>query len=404
MTSPATSPAPRTGLSIAEARRNIHEAVQLLAPRRADVASSIGATLAEPLRTRAPLPVADVAAMDGFAVRGPGPWVLRTETQTAGTDLVDPLQPGQAVRIGTGARLPEHASAVLRDEHVTNTTLHSQPAITVQPGISPRDDTRRRGESWSVGTDLAAVGARISPAVASVAITAEHRLIQLRGPVRAHVVLTGDEIYSGAAPLDPGQTRDCIGPVLPYYLNSLDIITEGITYTPDRAHETCHAIAAANKNADLIVVVGATRCGPADRVRNALRTSGAVIIIDGLTCRPGGSQIVAQIPEGPAVLCLPGNPYAALAALMITAPEIVAALTGRTPQPRLTARIPECSGLAALDVTRVLPAKRLQDGRWSVHSGPQTAHLAGLVGWDAFALIPPGASPETPTCLIPISG
>jgi molybdopterin molybdotransferase len=95
----------------------------------------------------------------------------------------------------------------------------------------------------------------------------------------------------------------------------------------------------------------------------------------------------AQVPGGPLVLCLPGNPYAAVAALLITAPTIVDALTSRIPRIPTLGHIADTCDLATSDTTRILPATRRPDGNWDVDSKVRTPHLAGLIARDAFALV-----------------
>jgi molybdopterin molybdotransferase len=84
--------------------------------------------------------------MDGYAVRGNGPWILRPDIQVAGTNLAAPLRQGEAIRIGTGARVPAGSTTVIRDEYVTATTIVGKPGIAHRPGAPLRDDTRRLRE------------------------------------------------------------------------------------------------------------------------------------------------------------------------------------------------------------------------------------------------------------------
>lgn len=104
------------------------------------------------------------------------------------------LQPGEAIRIGTGALTPAGSTAVVRDENIFATNISGIPAIEYHPGGALRDDTRQRGESWYPGTVLAPIGLRVSPTLVSVAASSESPVAEIRGPVRAHVILTGDEI------------------------------------------------------------------------------------------------------------------------------------------------------------------------------------------------------------------
>jgi molybdopterin molybdotransferase len=317
-------------MSVEDARSTIRQSLQPLPARRAHLAENIGATLAESLCTSTALPPADVSAMDGYAVRGDGPWILRSDIQVAGPTLAGPLRQGEAIRIGTGARVPAGSTTVVRDEYVTPTTIFGKPGVAHRPDAPIRDDTRRRGENWPSGAELAPSGHRVSLAVASAAVSAETPTAELRGPLRARVILTGNEIRTEGR-LAAGQTRDSLGPVLPHYLRALDITCAEVVHVPDCSDQIGDLITAADA-VDLVVVVGATRHGPADHLRPALQGAGADTIVDGVSCRPAGSQLTAQVPGGPIVLCLPGNPYAAVASLLITAPTIVDALTSRIPR------------------------------------------------------------------------
>ncbi|MFZ2176528.1 MAG: molybdopterin-binding protein, partial [Rhodococcus sp. (in: high G+C Gram-positive bacteria)] len=144
---------------------------------------------------------------------------------------------------------------------------------------------------------------------------------------------------------------------------------------------------------DLIVIVGATGGGAADQLRAALDRAGAQLIVGRVRCRPGGSQVTALLPDGRVVLGLPGNPFAAVATLLTMVPSVVDALTGRTPaQPMLGSVVN--AGEVAGDTVRILPAALQPDGLWRADAGIRTAHLAGLIGRDALALIPANADDD----------
>jgi molybdopterin molybdotransferase len=115
-------------------------------------------------------------------------------------------------------------------------------------------------------------------------------------------------------------------------MRALDITCAEVIHAPDHSDQIRDLITAAD-DVDLVVVVGATRHGPADHLRRALQAARANTIVDGVSCRPAGSQLTAQVPGGPTVLCLPGNPYAAVASLLITAPS-------RSYRSRRTALVP----------------------------------------------------------------
>ncbi len=371
-------------LDLDEARELLRANLPRLPIRIVPRSEAGGATLADALVTRAALPRFDVSAMDGYAVSGPGPWALRSDVGYAGGQRPTGLQPGEAVRIATGAHLPEGATSVLRDEFVEFRQPHEIARTTDAP---IRDDRRRRGEDWLPGTQLASAGTPVTPAVVSAAASGEIDTLRVRGPVRAHVVVTGDEIRRDG-PLREGQTRDSISPVIAGFLAACAISQVRQAHLRDTELAFDELFDAAT-DVDLIVVVGATGSGAADQLRAALARAGATVFVQRVRIRPGGSQVCAALADGRVVLGLPGNPFAALATLLAMGPAIVDGLTDRVPQVPLRAWLH--AGAAPGGPVRILPARRRPDGSWAADGSVRTAHLAGLIGRDGLAVVPPGA-------------
>lgn len=382
-----------TGIGFA--RNEIRERLSPISVRRVTPTEGEGAVLAEPLIAHSPLPHVDTSAMDGYALRGGEPWTLREDIAYAGTTGLAALEPSEAVRIATGARIPPGADAVVRDEHIV---VGSDGRLRRHPDAPVRDDTRRSGEDWAAGTELIPAGTPVSSAVVSVSLSAEVGEIAVRGPVRARTVASGNEIRAHGT-LEPGQTRDSIGPIMPLYLRSC-----GISMT-DSVHLTDTSTAfdelfAGEADVDLLIVIGATGGGAADQLRAALDRAGAEIVVGRIPVRPGGSQITAVLPNGIVVLGLPGNPLAAISTLMMTAPAIVDALTARTPARPWLGYLTNPEDMDT-DTTRIVPVVR--DGtRWRANTSVRTAHLLHLVGHDALAVIPPHVTSDAPVELLPL--
>lgn len=375
-------------MDLDEARARIRKSLTALAVRTVSPTAARGATLAAPLVAAEALPRFDVSAMDGYAVSGPGPWRLHTEIRYAGSATALVLTDGEAARIATGAQVPKGATAVVRDEFVEITDDAGAPLLRRRPGTPVRDDTRRRGDDWQPGHHLAEAGTTVTPAVVSAAASAEVTEVAVRGPVRAHLVLTGDEIRRGG-PLRDGQTRDSIGPVLPDILRHCDVRAVSETHVRDTPG-SFDALFRAGGDADVIVVVGATGGGAADQLRAALARAGARIIVGRVRCRPGGSQVTALLPDGRVVLGLPGNPLAAVATLLAVLPAVVDGLTGRVPSEPMWGAVRNAAD-AGMSVTRIVPVERQTNGTWSADTVVRTAHLAGLIGREALAVLPPDA-------------
>lgn len=382
-------------LDIDAAHERIRQRVAALPVHRILLQDTAGTVLAQPLVAATALPAVDISAMDGFAVSGPPPWTLRPDIAYAGTSGIARLADGSAVRIATGAALPPGATAVVRDEHAITT-----PAGVVEraPTATSTDDTRRRGEDWLPGTELVASGTAIDTAVRSLAASAEVTELDVRGPVRALIVISGNEIRV-SGPLAPGETRDVLGSALPEYLAHCGIAVVDALLLDDTATAFADLLGS-TENIDLVVVVGATGGGAADQLRSTLAALGAETVVGRVRVRPGGSQITATLPDGTVVLGLPGNPLAAVSTALLTAPAIVDALTARIPRSPRTGLLSNASAVRA-PVARIVPV--VADGtRWRADVKVRTAHLAHLVGRDALAVIPAEVSDDEPVTILPL--
>lgn len=380
---------------IEASRARIRERLSPLAVRHVPPVEAEGGVLADALVAAGALPHVDTSAMDGYAVAGDEPWTVRGQVAFAGTSDLEDMHDGDAVRIATGARVPDGATAVVRDEHVV---VGDDGLLRRRPDAPVRNDARRRGEDWRPGTELVSAGTTVSAAVVSVALSAEVGNLMVRGPVRARTVFSGNEIRA-EGPLDPGQTRDSIGPALPRYLRSCCIDTADSVHLHDTPAAFDELLADAS-DVDLLVVVGATGGGAADQLRSALNRASAETIVSRVPIRPGGSQITAVLPNGVVVLGLPGNPLAAVSTLMMTAPAIVDALTGRIPTKPWLGFLTNAADVAS-DSARIVPVSRDGVG-WRADTAVRTAHLLHLVGHDALAVVPPHVSPDDPVELLPL--
>ncbi|MEV0332256.1 NTP transferase domain-containing protein [Nocardia sp. NPDC050717] len=384
-----------TPLTLTEARARIGAGLTALVPYEADLGEVPGASLAAPLVAAGALPRFDVSAMDGYAVCGDGPWQLRRDIGFAGGARPVGLLPGEAVRIATGAHVPDGTTSVLRDEFaaVTGDTLARRPDTPV------RGDIRRRGEDQKVGDLLAPPGTRVSTALRSAAASVEVTTALVRGPVRARIVMTGDEIRS-TGPLQAGQTRDSIGPVLPDLLAGLGVQVVDRVHLRDTAHGFDDMLTATS-GFDLLLVVGATGGGAADQLRTALTRAQARLVVPRLAMRPGGSTVVAELPTGPTVLGLPGNPFAAVAVLLALTPTIVASRTGAPAPSAVRGPLHNAADIAG-PVQRITPARHAPEGGWLGDPNVRTAHLAGLIDRDGLVIVPPNAPNGTTVEFLPL--
>ena len=425
--------------------------------QRSTPLGAVGAVLAAPLVAVDAMPRGRVSAMDGYALAGPGPWRLAGDARRAGDDSAASLAPGCAAPIATGALAPDRTDRVLRHELVEVSPAGTEgsagaggsagavgsvgsagaggfaeagrtasagtsdgPAlVTALAAADGIDDLRPVGEDWPAGFALAPAGTVLDAALSSAALSAGVTEVTVRGPVRATVVITGDEVLPADTPdpLPPGRIRDTVGPLLGTVLARAGFASTGFassgsdaaptSLADPRSLEHCPDTAAAveellrrrRSSGDVLVLIGATGRGVADHLRPALERAGARIVLDGVRVRPGGSQIVAALPGGGVLLGLPGNPLAAVCAAATTGRALVDALTGHRRTPMLTS-VDDLPTHANPQMSRLLPARPDGAGGWILTGRVRTAHLADLAGAPALALVPEAAAASDPIELV----
>ncbi|MEV4760711.1 molybdopterin molybdotransferase MoeA [Micromonospora sp. NPDC049559] len=383
-----------SGTSWPEARRIARAAAGALPPVDAPLAEALGAALAAPLVALAALPSYDAAAMDGYAVAGAGPWRIVGRVLAGDPVPTEPLRPGQAVEIATGAPVPPAADAVLPYER----TLSANG--TISGYVEPGRHIRRRGEDCPAGREVLPAGTVVTPTVLGLAASLGHDWLAVHRRPRVGVVVTGTELLTEGLPA-PGRVRDAIGPILPGLLQVAGAELAWTTRLIDDPEAMVEALR--RPGVEVVVVCGATSAGSADHLRGALDTLGARVPVHGVQCRPGHPQLFAALPDGRFVVGLPGNPYAALVAAVTLLEPLLGRLSGRRDRPPVTARL--AGSVAAHErYTRLVPVTRAGSAAVPVgHDRP--ASLWGAACADALAVVPPGwTGAEVELLALPAAG
>ena len=368
-------------LTWATARLRAHEAAAPLAGQRRPLEQCGGTCLASPLLARAPLPPFDVSAMDGYAVAGAGPWRLVGELLAGGTWSA-PLGPGTAVAVGTGARLPAGADAVLQVEHA------AVREGLVGGDVAPGRHVRRAGEECAAGEPLLPSGTPVTASVLGLAAASGCDELEVTPRPRVLALVTGDELLGSGLPRD-GRVRDALGPQLPLLVAASGGELVGRSHLPDDRALLRKAVGTAE--ADVVVTTGASSVGPADHLRPVLADLGSTPVVDGVACRPGHPQLLARLPDGRYVVGLPGNPLAALVAAATVLAPLLAALGGR-PLRTSAALLAEPVRGSRTD-TRLVPV-RVEGLRARLVPHTGSGMLRGAAAADALAVVPPG--PDLP--------
>ncbi len=390
---PAPVPAPGpTGWE--RARTLVYEAGRAAAPaaRPVPLAVADGHTLAEPLVTLTDLPAFPTSSVDGWAVRGAGPWRPVGQVLAGGTAA--PLEAdGTAVEIATGAMVPAGATAILRTEDSAPT---DDGRVTGTP--RPHPEWRLPGEEAARGESLLPAGTPVDPAVVGLAASCGYDHLPVHPRPRAAVLVFGDELLT-AGPPGAGRVRDALGPAVPAWLRRYGATVDPAQVVgPVRDTLDAHvdAIRTALVAADVVCTTGGTMHGPVDHLHPALEALGGGYVVNTVAVRPGFPMLVARVPgpDGrPRFLAgLPGNPQSAVVALVSLVAPLLAGLQGRAapvlPHVTLAEPVPGRGDYTHLALARVDPVART--ARPVRHVG--SAMLRGLAGADGFAVIRPGTT------------
>jgi molybdopterin molybdotransferase len=375
-------------LSIDQARDAVLAEVRTLGAEDIAVADALGRVLAEDVTAAADVPGFANSAMDGFAVRsGPAGRRLRIAGESrAGAPAPMALGDGEAIRISTGAMLPDGADAVLQIELVGE----EDGAVVLHDDVAPGRNIRHPGEDLKAGTRVLAAGARLGPAELGVAVNAGRAALRCTRRSRVAILATGDELVDPGAPLGPGQIHDSNALTLSALATEAGARATMRRLADDRA-ATEAGIAAALDDADLVVLSGGVSVGPHDHVKPALAANGVDEVFWRVALRPGRpTWFGVRRSDGTLVLGLPGNPVSAYVTFVLFARPALAALQGADPRPpmrRATLAVAIDRHPDRDECVRV----RIDDAGAATPTGPQGSHvLSSLLGADGLAVIPRG--------------
>lgn len=365
-------------------------------PTRVSLSEADGLVLAEEVRSRTDLPAFATSSVDGYAVRGAGPWRLTGRVLAGSTP--SPLTAATAVEIATGAMVPTRTTHILRLEESTiddGGLVHGVPR--------PMAQWRERGEEARAGDLLCPAGTVVTPAAIGLAAAGGADDLTVIAAPRVATIVFGDELLDRGVS-DAGKIRDALGPQLPGWLRRLGAIVAAGPIGPveDTLDAHIHAIRAGLAHADVVCTTGGTMRGPVDHLHDALDALGAERIVDTVAVRPGYPMLLARlnrpettgehVPQRPAfVVGLPGNPLSALVAMVTLVQPLLRGLAGR-PEPSLSqARLADAVAPLA-NFTRLVPVHPEPDGstRPTPHIG--SAMLRGVARARGFVVIEPETS------------
>jgi molybdopterin molybdotransferase len=281
------------------------------------------------LRTQPPFPN---SAMDGYALRAgdataPATLMVVGES-TAGRAFEGAVGPGEAVRIFTGAPVPDGADAIVIQEDVSREGERIRLSIAVPEG----DNLRPAGMDFHACDILIPAGRRLTPRDVALAAAANHTTLAVRRRARVAIVATGDELVAPGGTLGPAQIIASNNFAVAGLVEACGGVAIDLGIAVDELSATKAAIArASDAKADVLVTLGGASVGDYDLVQQALVSSGMELGFWRIAMRPGKPLMHGNL-GAMRVLGLPGNPTSSMVCSILFLRPLLRALHGE-PEP-----------------------------------------------------------------------
>ena len=351
-------------------------------PETIPVDDALGRVTIAAVRSPVDLPLFRNSQMDGFAVRSadvaPAPTTLPIVGEVAARPSSPPdLAPGTAVRIMTGAVVPNGADAVIPVEDTTS----EGGTVTISRGRSVGEFVRERGSDLRTGDELLPAGQRLASRHLAVLAAAGLTEIAVIARPRVSIITTGSELVQPGVTPVLGQVFDSNGTALVAAVVAAGAVVAARAHVTD---DPAELIAALATPADLVLTSGGISMGDYEVVRELLEPRGARV--GHVAMQPGGPQATA-VWEGVPVICFPGNPVSTQLSFEVFVAPLLRTVAGLPQAVRERRQLSEAV-VSVAGRRQFLRGRAAEGGRVVIASGPGSHLVAGLAASDLLVIIP----------------
>lgn len=350
---------------------------------------ALGRVLAENIAADGDSPPFDKSLMDGYAVRfadiWPGVELRVVEEVQAGAIPRSVIGQNEAVRIFTGAPIPDCADAVVMREK-TSSPSPDRVIINDEPTIG--QFILRRGTEMKAGETVLPSGTILTPAALGLlAVVGQTRVAMIPAP-KVAILATGDELVDAGSRPAPGQIRNSNGPMLVAQATAAGAVVESLGIARDTEADLAERISK-GLNANILILAGGVSAGDFDLVPKVLAHLGVTAHFHHVRMKPGKPLFFGSFGST-LVFGLPGNPVSSFVGFELFVKPAIRRLSGQLETDTPTVRIPLVESFRASNNRPTYhPARLVADG---VRALPWfgSPDLRALLDANAFLVLPPG--------------
>lgn len=380
-------------LSVAEALALMAAAARpVIDVELVDTMHANGRVLAAAQTSTLNVPERDNTQMDGYAVRAldcvSGAASLPVSQRIAAGHVGQPLQPGTAARIFTGALIPDGADCVVMQEQCTL----NDGVVTVNHLPQVGEWVRRQGEDIRAGSVILEAGRRLRSQEMGLAASVGLARLPVLRKLRVALFSTGDELAMPGQPLPPGAVYNSNRFTLRGLLESLGCEIHDLGIVPDTLDATRAVLRQAAQGSDLIITSGGVSVGEEDHIKPAVEAEGRLTMWQ-IAAKPGKPLAFGEVEQA-FFVGLPGNPVSSFVTFLLFVRPFILRLQGVTGSvaPRSYQLAAAFERTKADRRNEFLRAKINDDGELELFANQSSGVLTSTVWGDGLIDCPPGLS------------
>ena len=323
----------KINISLEEALKILEQHItRITDTQMAGLIEAVGRRTAQDLYSPIDQPPFARSPLDGYALRGEdvkgaspeNPAELNVVDEIfAGSYSLRRIGPKEAVRIMTGAPIPEGADAVIRQED----TDYGEEKVHIFKPVNPYDNYCFQGEDYKAGACLVHKGERMDAASTALAASMGYDSVAVFREPRIAIIATGDELRMPGEDLEAGQIYTSNQFLLAGRLKELGITQLTVRKVPDAPAKVAACIRELAGSHDLIITSGGVSVGKKDIMHDVAENLGCRKLFWRIRFKPG-SPAMAFMYDSTCVLCLSGNPFGAGAGMELLVRPALSYLTG----------------------------------------------------------------------------